>query len=429
VALVSFDETLGRGMTDIAMQTDRDSQQRSTLSRVLPSPDEREHSQIPSRNLLLSVVMPCLNEARTLGICIRKAREFIDRSGLSAEIIVADNGSTDGSQDIARDEGARVVDVSERGYGAALIAGITASRGTYIVMGDSDDSYDFGNLSRFIAELDRGADLVMGDRFAGGIAKGAMPWHHKYVGNPILSFIGRLLFSSRIRDFHCGLRAFRRDSITRLGLSSTGMEFASEMIVKAELNRLVIAQIPTTLSKDGRDRPPHLRSFRDGWRHLKFLLMHSPDWLFFYPGLCLLTLGWLTQLVLSSGIFMIGKLGLGVHTMLYGAAAGILGLQLVVFSVLSHLIGNAFGALPTLPAWVLRLRATTTEFGLVLGATIFLVGAGLAMTTVGSWIDTGFTRLDPTQVMRAAIPATALMISGVEVSFASFLVASFKRRP
>ena len=247
--------------------------------------------QSSADDLELTILMPCLNEAETLATCIDKARRYLDTSGIRGEILVADNGSTDGSREIAAEHGARVVAVAERGYGAALKAGIKAAAGRYVIMGDADDSYDFSNLHPFVAKLREGVELVMGNRFKGGIAPGAMPGLHKYLGNPVLSGIGRLFFKSPIGDFHCGLRGFHRNAIAALGLESPGMEFASEMVVKATLRHKAIAEVPTTLSPDGRSRPPHLRSWRDGWRHLRFLMLFCPKWLFFYPGLVLLAAG------------------------------------------------------------------------------------------------------------------------------------------
>ncbi|MGI4877353.1 MAG: glycosyltransferase family 2 protein, partial [Janthinobacterium lividum] len=277
----------------------------------------------------LSIVMPCLDEAETLANCIVRANRFLAESGVAGEVLIADNGSTDGSQEIARALGARVVDVPARGYGAALQAGILASRGRYVAMGDSDESYDFLALMPFVERLRAGDDLVMGNRFQGGIAKGAMPPLHRYLGNPVLSFAGRLFYDAPIGDFHCGLRAFRRDSILRLGLRTTGMEFASEMVVRATLARLAISEVPTTLSPDGRSRPPHLRSWRDGWRHLKFLLTYAPKWLFFYPGAALATVGLILLAALLPGSLRIGSITLGVHTLLFAAAGIVIGAQLM----------------------------------------------------------------------------------------------------
>jgi glycosyltransferase involved in cell wall biosynthesis len=249
----------------------------------------------------ISIVMPCLNEAETLAICITKAQWYIQQHHLAAEIIIADNGSTDGSQAIAAGLGVRVIEVRDRGYGSALRAGIAAAQGQYIIMGDADNSYDFSQLSPFIQQLRAGYDLVMGNRFKGGIQPGAMPPLHRYLGNPVLTWIGRLFFASPCQDFHCGLRGFRKDAIESLGLRTTGMEFASEMVVKATLYHLKIAEVPTVLSPDGRSRPPHLRSWRDGWRHLRFLLLYSPRWLFLYPGLLLMLVGFGSTLLLLSG--------------------------------------------------------------------------------------------------------------------------------
>src|SRR5215468_8502145 len=264
--------------------------------------------------------MPCLNEAETVATCVRKAIGFLSDSGISGEVLVADNGSTDGSQALAEEAGARVVPISDKGYGNALMGGIVAASGKYVIMGDADDSYDFTNLMPFVNELRKGADLVMGNRFKGGIAPGAMPPLHRYLGNPVLSFIGRLFFRSKIGDFHCGLRGFRRDSVLRLGLQATGMEFASEMVVKATLAGHRIEEVPTTLSPDGRSRPPHLRSWRDGWRHLRFLMLFSPRWLFFYPGLLLLAAGLVVGAAILPGPLAIGAVKLDVDT-LAGACA------------------------------------------------------------------------------------------------------------
>lgn len=374
-------------------------------------------------DLEVTVLMPCLNEALTVGTCVRKARAFLRRNGIRGEVLIADNGSTDGSQDIATREGARVVPVAKRGYGAALLAGIEAARGRYVIMGDSDDSYDFERLDAFVERLRAGDELVMGNRFAGGIAPGAMPWHHRYVGNPVLSFIGRLFFKSPVRDFHCGLRGFQRERILALGLCSTGMEFASEMVVKATLARLRIAEVPTTLRPDGRDRPPHLRSFRDGWRHLRFLLLHCPRWLFLYPGLALLLAGWSVIATLAVGPLRVGSVVLDIHTMLYAAAASILGLQLLAFSAIAHLAAYGRGLVPQLPPHVQWLAQLSLERGLVAGAAAFAAGLALAAWTLAGWANADFTALDPTLVMRSAIPAATLMASGALLAFSAFVVS------
>jgi len=371
----------------------------------------------------LTILMPCLDEAATVARCVAKARAFIARTGIDGEVLVADNGSTDGSQRLATAAGARVVHVEERGYGSALRAGIGRARGRYVIMADSDDSYDFSRLEAFVERLRCGDQLVMGNRFAGGIAPGAMPALHRYLGNPVLSFIGRLLFRSNIGDFHCGLRGFDREAIRRLNLVSPGMEFASEMVVKAKLAGLGMSEVPTTLSPDGRSRPPHLRSWRDGWRHLRFLLMMSPRWLLLYPGLVLLLLGFGAQLTILHGPVIIRGVGFDIHTMLYAAGASVLGLQLVVFALLARAIGCVKGVLPQTPALRGWLNHFTLERGIVVGLVIGLAGLALAMYSVNVWFESHLSALDPTAMMRYAIPSVTLMIAGAEIIFASFVLS------
>ncbi len=313
-------------------------------------------------DLELTILMPCLNEAETLAVCIGKARGFLERTGIAGEVLIADNGSTDGSQKIAEDNGARVVPVSLRGYGAALSAGIEAAKGRYVIMGDADDSYDFANLDKFVASLRDGNQLVMGNRFKGGIAPGAMPWHHKYIGNPVLSFVGRLFFGSKASDFHCGLRGFDREAILGLGLRTTGMEFASEMLVKATLAGLRVAEVPTTLKKDGRNRPPHLRSFRDGWRHLRFLLLFSPRWLFLYPGLALIAIGlFFGALLIGGPVNITPTIELDVHTFLAAAMCILLGLQSVSFALIGRRFASRYGFIPQSKTFADVLEALTLE--------------------------------------------------------------------
>lgn len=373
-----------------------------------------------------SVLMPCLNERSTVGTCIRKAQAFLESENISGEVVVADNGSTDGSQFVANRSGARVISVVERGYGTALSAGISAARGRYVIMGDADDSYDFSELHGFVYQLRAGAQLVMGNRFAGGIAEGAMPWHHKYIGNPVLSLIGRVLFRSSVRDFHCGLRGFERAAIQKLDLRCTGMEFASEMVAKAEMNGLKVSEVPTKLSKDGRDRPSHLRSFRDGWRHLRFLLLHSPRWLFLYPGVLLIIFGALLQTALSMGPLSLGVLALDIHTMLYSAAMMILGLQMSVFWIFTRLIGWRDGFLPAPKRAVRWLFERSLEFGLVAGTLLLLCGLLIGIRASFDWAFHGFGALNPTDVMRAVIPSVTLMLSGAEIAFASCVLSVIK---
>ncbi len=398
------------------------SHQTLALEAGIP-PLESRAAPVAEMSLELTILMPCLNEARTLPTCIAKARRFLAEYGVEGEVLIADNGSEDGSQQISRDAGARVVNVPVRGYGAALIAGVRAARGRYVIMGDADDSYDFLALRPFIDELRRGTDLVMGNRFRGGIAEGAMPPLHRYLGNPVLSGIGRLLFQVPIRDFHCGLRGFSRDRILGLNLNSTGMEFASEMVVKASLARCSITEVPTTLSPDGRDRPPHLRSWRDGWRHLRFLLAFNPVWLLLYPGLALLALGLGAQLALAFGPVALGSVVLDIHTLLYAGAAMIVGLQLVIFSLFFGAASQALGvrtAHSRVSGWL--LDSFTLERGLVLGGTCLVIGLAWAVYSVMLWSSADFAQLEPQRVMRIAIPAVTLTVAGIEIAFASFFI-------
>ena len=371
----------------------------------------------------LTILMPCLNEAETVVACIEKAIKFLNRTGISGEVLIADNGSTDGSQALATAAGARIVGVAQRGYGSAIIGGISAAHGRYVIMADADDSYDFSALDAFVARLRSGDQLVMGDRFAGGIKPGAMPPLHRYLGNPVLSFIGRLLFRSPIGDFHCGLRGFDRDAILKLNLSSPGMEFASEMIVKATLAGLRISDVPTILSPDGRSRAPHLRSWRDGWRHLRFLLMMSPRWLLLYPGLLLLTLGTTASVMIIKGPLVIHGVGFDIHTMLYSAGGTILGLQLILFSILARAVGCVKNVLPMTPNFKRFLGVFTLERGIVCGLTIGLAGLLVAIYSVEIWVAAQLAALEPQAMMRVAIPSVTLMLAGAEIIFSSFILS------
>ena len=371
----------------------------------------------------LTILMPCLNEAATVAGCVGKGRDFLRRAGIEGEVLVADNGSSDGSAERAAAAGARVINVADRGYGAALRAGVAAARGRYVIMGDADDSYDFSRLERFIEKLRAGHPLVMGNRFKGAILPGAMPAMHRYLGNPILSFLGGLFFRTRIGDFHCGLRGFDRQAMLGLGLRTPGMEFASEMVVKAVLAGWRIAEVPTTLSPDGRGRPPHLRSWRDGWRHLRFLLLLSPRWLFLYPGLTLLVLGVALTTALYFSSLRIGAAGLDIHTMLYAAAGALLGLQLCLFALFARVSAQAAGLLPRQPLLDRLLRVVTLERGLLAGICLAFVGFAWSAAAFWQWRDAGFGALDPRAMMRETIPASALMIGGMEVALASFLLS------
>lgn len=376
-----------------------------------------------SGQLELSVVMPCLNEAETLAICVDQALLALRENGINGEVIVADNGSTDGSQAIAAEHGARVVAVPVRGYGAALNAGITAARGRFVLMADADASYEFAHIPRFLAELRNGADLVMGNRFRGGIGPGAMPPLHRYLGNPVLSLLGRILFRAPIGDFHCGIRAFSKDAYERLGLRTTGMEFASEMVVKSTLFGQRIEEVPTTLKKDGRSRPPHLRTWRDGWRHLRFLLMYSPRWLFLFPGLTLMIAGFLLVAWLLPAERPLGHLNLGVDTLAYAAAAVLLGFQLVFFGVAAKLFAMTEGLLPEDEQFSRRTRFFSLELGLLAGALLLVSGVAIALSSVVAWSHTGYGPLPPVQMMRRTVPSMLCLMLGTEVCFASFFLS------
>ena len=371
----------------------------------------------------VSIVMPCLNEAETIAACVSKARRFLESHGVSGEVIVADNGSGDGSQRIAEECGARVVNVAEKGYGSALQGGIAAARGRYIVMGDADDSYDFSSLMPFIEKLRDGADLVMGDRFTGGIRPGAMPPLHRFLGNPVLSAAGRLLFRSPVRDFHCGLRAFSKAAYQRMQLQTTGMEFASEMVVKATLLVMNVSETPVVLSPAGRTRPPHLRSWRDGWRHLRFLLLYSPRWLFLYPGLLLMFLGTAATLWLLPRPRQVGSVTFDAQTLLYAGMAILIGFQAVLFAVFTKVFAINAGLLPRDARMERLLRSVTLETGLISGALLLLFGLAGSVYAVGLWERASFGGLDPSQTLRTIIPAVVCFTLGCETILSSFFLS------
>jgi glycosyltransferase involved in cell wall biosynthesis len=370
----------------------------------------------------LTILMPCLNEAETIASCVRKARDFLHRTHIDGEVVVADNGSSDGSPGLALAAGARVLSIADKGYGNALIGGIEAARGRFVIMADADDSYDFSRLDEFVESLRSGNMMVVGNRFRGEIASGAMPLLHRYVGNPLLSFVGRLFFSSCIGDFHCGLRGVDRAAALRLGLHAPGMEFASEMIVKATLAGWRIAEVPTVLSPAGRTRAPHLRSWHDGWRHLRFLLMMSPRWLMLYPGASLICAGAAAQIAILRGPIVVAGVGFDIHTMLYAGGAVILGVQLVLFSLLARAIGVLKSVLPMSASLARFLRVFTLERGILLGLLLGLAGFALAAYSVMSWAHARLGALDPAAVMRVAIPSVTLIITGAELIFSSFLL-------
>ena len=375
----------------------------------------------------LSIVMPCLNEAETLAVCVDKAQGYLDRSGVVGEVVVADNGSTDGSQDIARAHGARVIDVPAKGYGSALMGGIEAARGTYVIMGDADDSYDFSTLDAFVERLRAGDELVMGNRFKGGIADGAMPPLHKYLGNPVLSWIGRVLFRSPIGDFHCGLRGFNRRSMLNLHLQTTGMEFASEVVVKSTLGGLRVSEVPTTLHKDGRSRPPHLRSWRDGWRHLRFLLIFSPRWLFLIPGAAAFLLGFLGTLFLAFGPIVFGDVGFDVSSQIYLAALAVVGYQAILFAVLTKIYAQHEGFnIPRSRNFDRLEKRISLESGALVGLFLFLIGLVIAIWQFAAWASSGFGALDPSSTVRAAVPAALFMMLGAQTIMAGMFLGALK---
>ena len=371
----------------------------------------------------LTIVMPCLNEAETVAICVRKAVQFIADHGISGEVVLADNGSTDGSRQLAADAGARVVPVAERGYGSALMGGILAARGEYVIMGDADDSYDFTNLMPFVEELRKGADLVMGNRFKGGIAPGAMPPLHRYLGTPVLSFIGRLFFRSNIGDFNCGLRGFRRDSAVKLGLQATGMEFASEMIVKAALARQKISEVPTTLSKDGRSRPPHLHTWRDGWRHLRFLLLFSPRWLFFIPGLVLLVIGLGLGAAVALGPVTIGGVSLDVDTLVACGACVDIGFQAMLFWLFTQVYAGAEGFLPTEERVQSLLGKLSLERGLLTGAAVGAAGLVGLIFSLTYWQGQSFGHLNYEHALRLMVPSVTALVLSCQVILGTFFLS------
>jgi len=376
-----------------------------------------------AENIQLSVVMPCLNESATVGICVSKALETMQRQGIRGEVVVADNGSTDGSQQIAADHGARVIAVETRGYGSALRAGISAARGQFILMGDADDSYDFTQLPAFLRKLEEGYDLVMGNRFQGEILAGAMPPLHRYLGNPVLSGIGRLFFNSPLGDFHCGLRAFRKDAIERLQLRTLGMEFASEMIVKAARFGLRVTEIRTTLSPDGRNRAPHLRTWHDGWRHLRFLLLYSPRWLFLYPGIAVLLLGIIVSAWLLPGPRMIGTVGFDVHTLLFAAMAILIGFQSILFATFSKVFAISEGLLPEDKRLNRLFAYITLEVGLVVGFLLVLGGAAAWVFSLEYWRLHHFGALDPEKTLRIVIPGVVFFTLGFQIILSSFFLS------
>jgi glycosyltransferase involved in cell wall biosynthesis len=369
----------------------------------------------------LTILMPCLNEARTLGNCIAKAQRFLEQYRISGEVLVADNGSTDGSMELATGLNARVVEVPVRGYGAALAAGIAAAKGEYVIMGDSDESYDFSALAPFVARLREGYDLVMGNRYMGGIASGAMPPMHRYFGNPLLTAVGRLFFSCRDSgDFYCGLRGFRKEAIQSLELQSGGMEFALEMLIKAKMHGLRIIEVPTTLSPDGRDRAPHLRRYRDGWRSLRFYLLMSPRWFFGYPGAILFLGGLIVSTILFRGPLIVSSVTFDYHTLLYSAAAILLGYQSLLLFAFAKLMAVETGLHPPQTKfWFLEQRPTLERCALV-GLFLILVGLLLGLAASYEWSLAGFGGLRPSSTIRVVIGSVIFLLLGGQTILAGF---------
>lgn len=381
----------------------------------------------------VSVVMPCLNEEKTLGVCIQKAMTFFHDHKINGEVVISDNGSTDGSVALAESLGARVVRTTEKGYGAALRGGIKAAYGQYIIMGDADDSYDFSQLQDFITKLREGFDLVMGCRFprgGGKIMPGAMPWKHKWIGNPILTAIGRLFFRSPIKDFHCGLRGFSVKAYKEMDLHTPGMEFASEMVAKASLLNMRVTNVPIILHKDGRDRPPHLRSWRDGWRHLRFMLLYTPRWLFLMPGMLLFLLGALGFVALLPGPFSLGAVSFDTNTLLISMMCIVIGFQLVGFSVFARTYAVVEGLLPKSKRLDRTMRFFQLEYGLVLGLLLFLAGMSLLVWSVFYWKQSDFGIMSYPDSLRIVIPGVTAVTLGLQIIFTSFFlnILNFRKK-
>ncbi len=373
--------------------------------------------------LELTILVPCLNEAETLGKCVQEAQSFLQRHNVRGEVLVSDNGSQDGSPEIARRFGARVVNAPTRGYGGALISGMFAARGKFIITGDADGSHDFATLLPFLEKLRAGAQVVIGNRFQGGIEPGAMPWMNRWIGTPILSGLGRLFFHSPVHDFNCGLRGCTRSAFHTLNLRTTGMEFASEMIVKASLLGLEMAEVPATHCLDGRSRAPHLRPWRDGWRHLRFLLMYSPRWLFLYPGLAMIVIGLAGCGWLLPKPGTIGNIGFDVHTLLYAFVAIELGAQFVAFAIFTKVFAISEGLLPEDPHLNRVLRHVTLETGLLAGILLTLAGLGGSILALSDWGWTSFGALDPSRMLRLVFPSVFALMLGVQVICGSFFLS------
>jgi glycosyltransferase involved in cell wall biosynthesis len=373
--------------------------------------------------LELTFLMPCLNEAETLRGCIEEAKAFLAQHRIEGEVLIADNGSTDGSQELARQGGARVVSVAVRGYGAALYAGAMEAHGRYVIMGDSDGSYDFSSVLPLLESLRAGNDLVMGNRFLGGIQPGAMPWKNRYLGNPVLSGLGRLFFQTPLGDFHCGIRGFSKEAFRRMELRTTGMEFASEMVIKATLLGMKVHQVPTRLRPDGRSRPPHLRPWRDGWRHLRFMLLYSPTWLFLYPGLLLMLAGGVGVAALERGPVFMGRVGFDVHTLLYCAMAVLVGFQAVLFDAFARVFAVVEGLTPQSRGLARAFQLFNLERGLLVGSALIILGLIHGAMAVTQWGRVSFGPLNAQTTLREVIPSVLALTLGVELLFGSFFLS------
>lgn len=382
-----------------------------------------------TQQIELSIVLPCLNEERTVGNCVAQARSFLRKNRIKGEVIVADNGSTDHSVEIAKSNGATVVHVEDKGYGNALKGGFEAAKGKYIIMTDADESYDLVNLMPFVERLRKGYDLVMGNRFKGGIIKGAMPWHHRYIGNPILSFIGQLFFKTPAKDFHCGLRGFTKEAVERMKLQTTGMELASEIVIKASILGMKVCEVPTTLSPDKRDRPPHLRSFRDGWRHLRFLLIYSPRWLFFYPGSILLLLGGLAGLILFFGPVNTSLRLFDFHSFILAGTVMVLGLTMLSFASITRVFAYNSGLLPNRPGFFNLFKYFTLETGLAGGFAIILLGIFLIIRAIALSYSPGFDSIGFGDSVRLVFGGALSIITGGQIVLTSFVLSMLGLNP
>ncbi|MGE5378061.1 MAG: glycosyltransferase family 2 protein [Bacteroidota bacterium] len=379
--------------------------------------------------LELSIVLPCLNEEHTVGTCVAQARSFLENYNVNGEVIVADNGSTDQSARIARSAGAVVVPVEQKGYGSALKGGFQAARGRFIIMGDADESYDLLHLMPFLEKLREGYDLVMGNRFKGGIQKGAMPWHHHYIGNPILSFIGQLFFKTPAKDFHCGLRGFTKEAVQKMNLQTTGMELASEIVIKASILDMRVCEVPTTLSPDGRGRPPHLRSFRDGWRHLRFLLIYSPRWLFFYPGLFLTILGGIASTALFFGPITLPIRFFDFHSFIIAGTVFMLGLIMLSFSAITRVFTYNTGLLPRRPRLFSLLKYFRLESGLAIGFLLVAIGTLIIIQAVDLSNSPGFQSIGFAKSVRLVYGACLSILAGGQIIFTSFVLSMLGINP